>query len=153
MAIQQKDRARPAVPLNERLFRLDEAEGGIPVLLGWRCPDCGHHFFPHRTICPGCGHIGLEEVDLSRRGKVWTYTIAPQVPPGAIVEAPYVIARIELPEAVLVSSLITDCAPEEVRVGMEVEITPVKVREDEEGRDVLAFAFRPVKKPAKETKS
>ena len=151
MAVREKDRPRLAVSLNERLFRLNDAEGSCPVLLGARCEDCDHHFFPRRAICPGCGRVGLETVDLSLSGKIWTYTIAHQVPSGAIVEAPYVIGRVELPEAVLVSGLVTDCAPEDVRVGMEVEITPVKVREDEEGRDVLAFAFRPAEKPTKET--
>ncbi len=147
MAVRQQDRARPAVSVNERLFRLEERRDGCPVLLAGRCPDCGHYFFPRRAICPGCGRVGLEEVELSGRGSVWSYTIAHQAPPGAIVQAPYAVAQVELTEGVLVGSLVTGCAPEEVRVGMEVEITPVKVREDEEGRDVVAFAFRPVKKP------
>lgn len=152
MAVRQQHRARSAISVNERLFRLDEAKGSCPVLVGGRCPDCDHHFFPRRAICPGCGRVGLETVDLSGRGKIWTFTIVHQPPSGAVVQAPYVIAQVELPEGVLVTSLVTDCAPKDVRVAMEVEITPVKVREDEEGRDVLAFAFRPVGKP-EETKS
>lgn len=152
MAVRQQNRPRSAVSLNERLFRLEKRKTRSPVLLGGRCPDCGCYFFPRRAICPGCGRVGLETVDLSRRGKIWTYTIAHQVPPGAVVKAPYVVAQVELPEAVLVGSLVTDCAPEDVQVGMEVEIAPVKVQEDEEGRDVLAFAFRPVAKAKKERK-
>lgn len=146
MTVQQQQGSRPALPINEHLFRLDEAAGGRPVLLGGRCPDCGHHFFPKRAICAGCGRAGLEEVTLSSRGKVWTYTVAHQAPPGAIVEPPYVVAQVELPERVLIYTLVTDCRPEDVAIGMEVEIKPVKVREDEEGRDVLAFAFRPAGK-------
>lgn len=152
MAAEQPKRSRPAVSLNERLFRLDESQGGRPVLVGGRCPDCGHHFFPRRAICPGCGRVGLESADLSGKGKIWTYTVAHQTPPGAVVQSPHIIAQVELPESVLVTSLITGCEPGEARVGMEVEIVPVKVQEDEEGRDVLAFAFRPVAKP-EETKS
>ena len=41
-------------------------------------------------------------------------------------------------------ALITDCAPEEARIGMEVEITPMKVGTDDQGRDIMAFAFRPL---------
>ena len=141
MAVRQQQRTTAAVPLNERLFRLDEA--GLPVLLGCRCADCGHHFFPKRAICPGCGHIGLEEAALSSRGKVWSYTVAHQAPPGAIVQAPYVIAQVELPEHVLVHTLVTECEPQDVAIGMEVELTPVRVGEDDQGRDLVAFAFRP----------
>ena len=146
MTERDEEQSRPAVSLNERLFRLDEASGGRPVLVGCRCPDCGHHFFPIRAICPGCGRRGLETVDLSRSGKVWTYTIAHQAQSGAVVESPHIIAQVELPEAVLVTSLVTGCKPEEARVGMEVEIVPVKVLEDAEGRDVLAFAFQRVQR-------
>ena len=144
MTLRQEQVARTAVPLNERLFRLDEAAGNRPVLVGRRCPECGHHFFPGRAICAGCGRIGLDEVELSRTGKVWSYTIAHQAPPGAIVEPPYVVAQVELPEGVLVHTLVTDCAPEDVRIGMEVAIVPVKTGEDDQGRDLVAFAFRPV---------
>ncbi len=152
MATNERRTGAEIVSVNPRLFRLDEGNGGRPVLLGGRCPGCGCHFFPRRAICPGCGKAGLEDVDLSSAGKVWTFTIAHQVPPGAIVEAPYVLGRVELPEGVLVGALITDCSPEDVHVGLEVEIVPVKVREDDEGRDVLAFAFRPTEK-SKEKKS
>src|SRR3972149_8851509 len=124
MAIRQRERAPAAVPLNGRLFRLEE--GGRPLLIGRRCPDCGSSFFPGRVICARCNRIGLEEVELSGSGKIWSYTIAHQAPPGAIVQPPYAIAQVELPERVLVQSLVTACRPEDVRIDMEVEIVPGK---------------------------
>jgi uncharacterized OB-fold protein len=138
---------RPAVSLNERLFRLDASQGSRPVLIGGHCPDCDYHFFPRRAICPGCGRADLETADLSATGKIWTYTVAHQTPPGAVVQSPHIIAQVELPESVLVTSLITGCEPADAQIGMEVEIVAVKVREDEEGRDVFAFAFQPARKP------
>ena len=147
MGIRQRERAPAAVPLNVRLFRLDEA--GRPLLIGRRCPDCGCSFFPSRVICARCSRIGLEEVELSGCGKIWSYTIAHQAPPGAVVQPPYAIAQVELPEHVLVQSLVTDCRPEDVRIDMEVEIAPVKVGQDEDGRDLVAFAFRPARSPAR----
>ncbi len=145
MAIRQRAVVRPAVPLNERLFRLEGA-GSRVVLLGAKCPSCGHSFFPSRVICASCGLAGLKPAALSARGRIWTYTVAHQAPPGAIVQPPYVIGQVELPERVLVHSLLTGCAPEDIRIGMEVEIVPIKVREDAEGRDVMAFAFRPLER-------
>ncbi len=146
MVAQEQKRPGPAVSLNERLFRLDDSKGGRPVLVGGRCPECGCHFFPSRAICAGCGRVGLETVELSGTGKIWTYTVAHQTPPSAVVQSPHIIAQVELPESVLVTSLITGCDPAEARVGMEVEIVPMKVQEDDEGRDVLAFAFKPTRK-------
>lgn len=144
MAVREQKRAGPAVSLNERLFHLDDSRGGRPVLLGGRCPECGCHFFPSRAICAGCGRVGLETAELSGTGKIWTYTVAHQTPPGAVVQSPHIIAQVELPESVLVTSLITSCEPTDARVGMKVEIIPMKVQEDDEGRDVLAFAFQPL---------
>ena len=132
-----------ALSLNERLFRLDEASGS-PYLIANRCPQCNCFFFPRRVLCAACGRGGLEETVLSPRGRIWSYSVAHQAPPGAVVQPPYVIAQVELPERVLVFALITDCAPEEARIGMEVEITPMKVAADDQGRDIMAFAFRPV---------
>lgn len=146
MPEQEPSPARETLSANPQLFRLEKSNGGRPVLLGGRCPGCDHHFFPRRAICPGCSRGELEDVDLSSEGKIWTFTIAHQVPPGAVVDAPYVLGRVELPEGVLVGALITDCPPAEAHVGLEVTIVPVKVREDDEGRDVLAFAFRPVER-------
>ena len=141
MAVPQQ--VQRTLSLNERLFRLDEATGK-PHLIASRCSQCGYIFFPRRTLCAACGSGGLEETVLSGGGRIWSYSVAYQAPPGAVVRPPYVIAQVELPERVLVFALITDCAPEEARIGMEVEITPVKVAADDEGRDIMAFAFRPV---------
>ena len=141
MAVPQQ--VQCALSLNERLFRLDEATGR-PYLIATRCPQCDYVFFPRRALCAACGGGGLEETVLSPRGRIWSYSVAHQAPPGAVVQPPYVIAQVKLPERVLVFALITDCAPEDVRVGMEVEITPMKVGADDQGRDIMAFAFRPV---------
>ena len=81
---------------------------------------------------------------MSSRGKVWTYTIARQTPPGSLIEAPYAVAVVELPEKVSVESVLTDCDPESVHVGMAVEVVLAKMTEDEEGNDVVSFKFRPV---------
>jgi uncharacterized OB-fold protein len=132
------------VPLREGIFRLPDSPGGKPVLLGSSCPKCGAHYFPKRQICIACGQNGLNEAELSPRGKVWTYTIAGQTPPGSLVEAPYALAVIELPEKVAIRSVLTDVDVNAVKVGMDVEITLVKMKEDDDGNDVVSYMFRPV---------
>ena len=132
------------VPLREGLFRLPEQPDGKPVLQGSRCPSCGAHFYPRRQVCLACGHSGLDDADLSARGKIWTFTIARQTPPGSMIEAPYAIVVVELPEKIAVETVLTDCDLDSVHVGMEVEVVLAKMREDEEGNDVMSFKFRPV---------
>ena len=135
---------RHMVPLRSGMMRLPDTPDGKPVLLGSRCPKCAVYYFPRRQICIACGQNGLDETDLSARGKVWTYTIARQTPPGSLVEAPYAVAVVELPEKVAVRAVLTDVDLESVRVGMEVEITLAKMKEDEEGNEVVSYKFRPV---------
>jgi uncharacterized OB-fold protein len=141
---EESPKTKHMVPLGEGLFRLPERPDGKPVLLGSRCPSCGEHFFPQRQICLACGRNGLEEADLSGRGKVFTYTIARQTPPGSLIEAPYAVVVVELPERVAVESVLTDCDLDSVHVGMAVEAVTAKMKEDEEGNDVVSFKFRPV---------
>lgn len=72
-----------------------------------------------------------------------------QKPKYSSVEPPYLMGEIELPERVVVYSLLIGCAPEELKSGQEVELTTVEVREEKrEGHRVaiLAYAFRPYQK-------
>ena len=144
MTDSEKGSAKHMVPLRGGIFRIPETADGKPVLLGSRCPECGAHYFPQRYICIACGHEGLDQVELSGRGKVWTYTIAGQTPPGSLIEAPYALAVVELPEKVAIRSILTDVDVDAVRVGMDVEIKLVKMKEDDDGNDVVSYMFRPV---------
>ena len=73
-----------------------------PSLIGSRCKSCGDYFFPKRKTCcnPKCMSSDLEEVPLSRRGKLWGYTINYYQPPPPYVSpdpfVPYATAAMEL---------------------------------------------------------
>jgi len=140
-----------AKPLREGIFRMPSAPGEPPALIASRCPKCGAHFVPPRVICLACAHVGLETAYLAGRGTIYTFTIARQTPPGSILQAPYAIAQVLLPEGVIVGAPMTDVDVETVRCGMEVEMVLKKVREDEEGNDLLAFMFRPVSESGRES--
>lgn len=131
------------VPLKGGLFRLPDSRDGRPVLIGSRCPTCGTHFFPKRAVCLNCYREGLGDADLSGRGKLLTYTVARQTPPGSLIEAPYIIAVVELPETVAVESVLR-ADLDAVKVGMDVEIVLARMKEDDEGNDVMSFMFEPV---------
>jgi len=49
---------------------------------------------------------------------------------------------VKLPEKVIVGSVLSDCDVDSVRVDMPVELVLEKVKEDQDGNDVVAFKFR-----------
>jgi uncharacterized OB-fold protein len=61
---------------------MDDAD---PRLLGSRCTTCGTYFFPKEMfLCrnPSCTGRDFEEVALSRRGRLWSWTTNPYPPPA-----------------------------------------------------------------------
>ena len=141
-ATQADEKPKRVVPLREGIFRIPTDPGEKPALIASRCSRCGEHFFPRRAICLGCGQVGMEEAYLTGPGKISTFTIARMTPPGSLIEAPYVIALVELPERVIVASVLSGCDVDSVRVDMPVELVLEKVKQDKEGNDVVAFKFR-----------
>jgi uncharacterized OB-fold protein len=84
----------------------------------------GKHVFYPRAVSPFGADDELEWVDASGRGTVYSYTVArrPTAPQWSD-EGDYVIAIVELEEGVHMTANITGCAPDEVRVGMPVEVS------------------------------
>jgi uncharacterized OB-fold protein len=132
------------VPLREGIFRLPSSQDEEPALIGSRCQNCGDHFFPKRHICLSCGQEDIEETALGRRGKIWTYTVARQTPPGSLMQAPYVLVVVQLAEGAMVQAVLSDWDLEAVHVGMEVEMVLEKMGTSTEGNDLMAFKFKPV---------
>ena len=65
--------SKKRVPAIEGWFTLDDA----PQLIGLRDAESGTCFFPKDVAvsrAPGYDHVELEEVRLSRTGKLWSYT-------------------------------------------------------------------------------
>ncbi len=141
-ATQADDKPKGVVPLREGIFRIPRSPDEKPAIIACRCPRCGEYFFPKRAICLACGQVGLEEAYLTGPGKIYTFTIPRMTPPGSLIEAPYVIAQVQLPEKVIVGSVLSECDVDSVRVDMPVELVLEKVKEDEDGNDVVAFKFK-----------
>lgn len=132
-------------PAMERLLHLPSSPSEEPYLKGNRCKLCGRSFFPRRFICPYCLQLDtMEDIALSRRGKLESYYVGTIAPLG--FEPPNVAGYIDLPEGVRVFALITGCEPKEeaLKVGMEVELVVDKLRKDEDGNDIIGYKFRPV---------
>lgn len=120
-------------------------EGGEPHLVGQRCEGCGAVYLGKRRACSRCmGEGPFKEIPLSRRGTVWVWSIVHQSVPG--VQVPYVVGIVDLPEGISVRCNLIDVEPDpkKLQFGMPVEMTTAVSQQDREGRDVVAFYFRPV---------
>jgi len=111
-------------------------------LVGARCGNCNKVLFPPRYICPYCRRMGkLEPYRLKRRGKVISYTVVHVAANGFEDQAPYALVIIELEDGPRLTAQVTDCNPDEVKIGDEVEI--VFRRMGEEGQDgVIYYGFK-----------
>jgi uncharacterized OB-fold protein len=98
--------------------------GADGVLRFLRCASCGRIHHPPVPRCPYCGSRDVTPGAVSGRATVATYTVNHQpFMPG--FEPPYVIAIVELEDdpTVRLTTNIVDCAIEDVRIGMPVEVT------------------------------
>jgi len=90
----------------------------------------------------------VEEILLSKRGKLWSYTVHHYRPPPPFVSpdpfVPFGIGVVELAEGIKVLGRMTACDLDQLRIGMEVELVVEKLFEDEEGNEAMAWMFRPV---------
>ncbi len=115
-------------------------------LVGSRCETCGTHFIPARNICPKCRRKGkIVPYKFSGRGKIYTYTIIRVAPEGYEFFVPYALAIIELEEGARITGQVVDIHPDDVKIGMPVEMVFRKIHEDgDEGLITYGFKFRPV---------
>lgn len=110
-------------------------------LIGSACPGCGAHYFPQRRTCGRCLSEGLERVELSTSGTVYTVTVVHQSTPE--FEVPYLLAYVDLPEGVRVPAQLSGCEPEEATIGMSVELVVEPFGVSDDGEPPLGYRFRP----------
>ena len=115
---------------------------GKPHLIGSRCQKCGYVAFPKKVVCPACVTNGsMEDAELSRKGKIDTFSVLHVAPPGFPV--PYAVGYVVLPEGPRVFSLLS-YSGESLEIGDEAELTVGKIREDESGIEVIGYRFQTV---------
>lgn len=122
-----------------------------PQLIGSRCTDCGAVTFPVHTRCPRCGRAAMEELLLPRRGTLVSFTtqgFPPIVPYAGDATGksfvPFGVGLVQLGDVVRVDARLTESDPEKLDFGMEVELEIVPFYTDEDGTEILTFAFAPV---------
>jgi uncharacterized OB-fold protein len=100
-----------------------------------RCPRDGWFFYP-RTRCPVCLGDDWSWEEASGRGTVHAFTVdRVGHDPAQRSRLPLVVAAVDLEEGPRLTANVVGCAPEEVSVGMSVEVT----WEDLDGETLVLF--------------
>ncbi|MDZ4278197.1 MAG: OB-fold domain-containing protein [Dehalococcoidia bacterium] len=88
-----------------------------------RCAGCGAWRHVPRDMCAACGSWKWEWARSTGRGTVFTWTVAARpMHPGFQGDVPYAAVVIELEEGVRLVSQLVDCPPDELAIGMPVEV-------------------------------
>jgi hypothetical protein len=89
-----------------------------------RCRPCGAFFFYPRTACPRCLGADLEWRQASGQGTLHTFTVVHRGLRNFPLDAPYVIAIVELREGPRLMTNLVGVVPDPatVRIGMPVEV-------------------------------
>lgn len=123
-----------------------------PHLIGTRCKHCGTYYFPKQSkYCrnPDCDSTEFDEVELSRTGKIWSYTDACYKPPEPFIAkepyVPYAIAAVELDKEkmIVLGQVVEGVTVDQLKVGKEVELVLETLHEDDETNKVI-WKWKPV---------
>jgi uncharacterized OB-fold protein len=140
---------RQRVPAIEGWLRMDGPE---PCLIGTRCRKCGATFFPRETaFCrnPACDGGEFDDVELSRRGRLWSFTDNRYKPPAPYVSPepfePYAIAAVELAaeRIVVLGQVVAGVSVAQLKAGMEMELVAGALYSDD-ANEYVVWKWRPV---------
>ena len=131
-----------------------------PRLIGTRCTACSSVFFPRENVrCrnPRCGRTELTEVELSPRGKLWSYTNSGYQPPEPYVPrtspfVPFALAAVELGDEkmVILGQVADGFGVDDLKVGMEMELTLGTLFEDDKS-ETITWQWKPAGQPARQS--
>jgi len=120
-------------------------------LIGSRCGECGATTFPRQNRCPRCSKRAMVDLVLPRRGTLSAWTtqgFPPKLPyaGGQTAETfePFGVGLVALGDVVQVEGRLTENDPAKLHIGLDVELRAVPFYTDENGDEILTFAFAPV---------
>ena len=141
--------AKTKVPAIEGWFTTDPDH---PALLGSQCTSCQAIFFPRETsFCrnPDCLGREFAEIELSRRGTIWSFTDNRYQPPPPYMSpdpfVPYMIAAVELEaeQMVVLGQIEPGVELADLHAGMPVELVLGTLYEDDD-HEYQVWKWRPI---------
>lgn len=130
------EKPAPRVTRDSEEFWAFAADGALMLRT---CNACKALMYYPRVLCTRCMSTDLGWVRASGRGQVYAFTFVHRAPTEAFrADAPYPVAIVELEEGPRLMSNIIGCAPEDVRIGLPVDVTF-----EARGEGVAVPLFRP----------
>ena len=105
------------------------------------CAACGARFHPPRQYCARCASHEMRDRIADPIGKIETFTIVHQRPPGALVEPPYTLADIHLRSGERFSCVSLEIA--EMTIGAAVRLRVAAFDTEAGPRAGLVFDLAP----------
>lgn len=92
-------------------------------LLLQRCSACGQSWHPPAPLCPHCHSFETEWFPSTGRGHVYTFVVV-RAAAHPLVERwlPYNVTLVALDEGPRIVSTVRGCPPEELRIGLRLEL-------------------------------
>jgi hypothetical protein len=114
-------------------------------LEGQRHRESGEVRFPPQPPALGERADAWEPVILSGRGELYSFSVLRQAPEGFEPFTPFPVGLVRLAEGPLVTAQLTDCAEEDLAIGMQVELATRRLADTgADGVLVYGYKFRPV---------
>ncbi len=119
-------RPRPGMNEDNAYFFEGTARGELLVR---RCTQCGRTQHPPLPLCPACGAVSWEPLPMATNGEIYTFTVThhPQLDG---FDLPLVVALVELADGHRLVTNVVGVEPDDVRVGLPVEVDLVAVDDE-----------------------
>ncbi len=125
------------IPIHEGLFT-ERIDGD---LVGFECESCHRILPPLSIVCYYCYGEEIKKIALSRRGKLYSYTIVYQ--PYKQFRVPFALGFIDLPEGIRIFSPLKEREGKPFQVGMDVELVVEKLWDENENQ-IIGPKFQPI---------
>ena len=134
-------------PIAEHVFTWPADD---PHLIGSRCDRCAAVTFPTQSRCPRCSRTDMSELLLPTHGTLVSWTTQGFPPTvdyrgdatGESFE-PFGVGLVQLDDVVRVEARLTEDDPAKLDFGMPVDLKIVPFYTDENGDEIVTFAFAP----------
>jgi len=109
----------PIIRTHDNVFWFDAAREGR--LLIQRCADCGTLRHPPGPVCPSCRSFEWDTLESSRRGTLHSFTVIHH-PQDPAFTYPLAVGLVDLEEGTRLVADIEGVDPEDLRLGMDLEV-------------------------------